>query len=400
MNPENFINNGGGFAWFTGVIEDIDDPMEMGRYRVRCYGYHNDDKTESGIPTEDLPWAMTMLPVTSASMSGIGQSATGLLRGTWVIGFFRDGTNAQDPVIMGSIPSITSRPGDYAKGFSDPTERYPSNKKNADTPPIAGKPVKTNPDDEDSPEEDLGLHLNMPDTPISAQVKEEKYKEGFSYTEKKSLRELYDPKISVAQQSMDNTTADQKGKRIGSAPSFEEWVFPAIDDVMTPTYPQNHVTAYERADDVNEAGHIVEYDVTPGKERISTIHRTGTYTEVTPIGDKTEVIVGKNYKVVAQGENVYIEGGCNLTIDGGCNTRIIGDWNIQVTGDKHEHIGGKHVHKVKLDQIIDIDGHQSIDIAQSATEKIGSTLFQQTGGPCTEKYGGNQVTTAPNIFLN
>jgi len=377
MNPENFINNGGGFAWFTGVIEDIDDPMEMGRYRVRCYGYHNNDKTETGIPTEDLPWAMTMLPVTSASMSGVGQSATGLLRGTWVVGFFRDGTNAQDPVIMGSIPSITSRPGDYSKGFSDQTERYPSNKKNADEPPIAGKPVKTNPDDEDSPEEDLGLHLNMPDTPISAQVKEEKYKQGFSYTEKKSLRELYDPEITIAVVAMDTTKP-----KTNASPAI--WKFPAIDDVMTPTYPQNHVTAYERANDENEAAHIVEYDVTPGKERISTIHRTGTYTEVTPIGDKTEVIVGKNYRVVAKGENVYIEGGCNLTIDGGCNTRIIGDWNIQVTGNKNEHIGGTHIHRVKESQTID----------------IGTTITETSGDVVKETYGGDQTTIAPNIHLN
>jgi hypothetical protein len=349
MNPENFINNGGGFAWFTGVIEDIDDPMEMGRYRVRCYGYHNADKSaEKGIPTEDLPWAMTMLPVTSASMSGVGQSATGLLRGTWVIGFFRDGINAQDPVIMGSIPSITSRPGDYSKGFTDSTERYPSEE---------------------------ALHLNKPDTPVSAQVIEEKYKQGFSYTEKKSLRDMYDPKITIAQK----VRAPEKAGTLPAA-----WIFPAIDDVMTPTYPQNHVTAYERADDTVEAGHIVEYDVTPGKERISTIHRTGTYTEVTPIGDKTEVIVGKNYRVVAKGENVYIEGGCNLTIDGGCNTKIIGDWNVQVTGNKFEHIGGKHVHRVQLDQ----------------TVNIGTTITETSGGTCTEAYGGNQVTTAPNIFLN
>jgi hypothetical protein len=375
MNPENFINNGGGFAWFTGVIEDIDDPMEMGRYRVRCFGYHNEDKTEGkGIQTEDLPWAMTMLPVTSASISGVGQSATGLLRGTWVIGFFRDSINAQDPVIMGSIPSITSRPTDYSKGFSDPTGRYPSNKKNSE---FAGKLVKKDPDNEKEKGEDMGLHLNMPDTPRSAQVKEEKYKQGFSYTEKKSLRELYDPKITIAAASMSTTKP-----KTGALPAA--WVFPAIDDVMTPTYPQNHVTAYERADDADEAAHIVEYDVTPGKERISTIHRTGTYEEVTPIGDKTEVIVGKNYRVVAKGENVYIEGGCNLTIDGGCNTRIIGDWNIQVTGNKNEHIGGKHVHRVNLDQTIN----------------IGTSITETSGGPCTEKYGGNQVTTAPNIFLN
>lgn len=366
MDPENFINNGGGFAWFTGVIEDINDPMEMGRYRVRCFGYHNDDKSkDKGIPTEDLPWAMTMLPVTSASISGIGQSATGLLQGTWVIGFFRDGINAQDPVIMGSIPSITSRPEDYSKGFSDPDKRYPSNKKNLE---FAGKLVKKDPNNKKEEGKDMGLHLNMPDTPRSAQVKEEKYKQGFSYTEKKSLRELYDPKITVAEK-------ERAPEKEGTLPSAE-WKFPAIDDVMTPTYPQNHVTAYERADDTDEAGHIIEYDVTPGKERISTIHRTGTYTEVTPIGDKTEVIVGTNYKIVAKGENVYIEGGCNLTIDGGCNTKIIGDWNIQVTGNKFEHIGGEHIHKVKKNQTIDIDGAQDIHIQK------------------------NQTTTAQNIFLN
>lgn len=350
MNPENFINNGGGFAWFTGVVEDIDDPMEMGRYRVRCFGYHNADKTaKNGIPTKELPWATTMLPVTSASMSGVGQSATGLLCGTWVIGFFRDGINAQDPVIMGSIPTISTKVN-YSDGFTDPNERYPSKNK-----------------------------LDTPDTPVCAQVKEEKYKEGFSYTKKVSLRDIYDKVQIVA----DKVRVDLKDGVLPTAPGGD-WLFPAIDDVMTPTYPQNHVTAYERANDENEAAHIVEYDVTPGKERISTIHRTGTYTEVTPIGDKTEVIVGKNYKVVAQGENVYIEGGCNLTIDGGCNTKIIGDWNIQVTGSKYEHIGGTHVHRVGKSQLIEITG----------------SITENTTGTCTEAYGGNQVTTAPNIFLN
>lgn len=337
MDPENFINNGGGFAWFTGVIEDINDPMEMGRYRVRCYGYHNDDKSKGqGIPTEDLPWAMTMLPVTSASMSGIGQSATGLLQGTWVIGFFRDGINAQDPVIMGSIPSITS-PVDYQKGFTDPTQRYPSQNK-----------------------------LNTPDTPVCAQVKEEKYKQGFSYTEKKSLRKLYD-KVPTAQSKVNNN-----------------WVFPAIDDVMTPTYPQNHVTAYERADDADEAGHIIEYDVTPGKERISTIHRTGTYKEITPVGDNTEVIVGSNFKVIVKDNNVNIKGNCNLTIDADCTTYIKGNWDLQVDGNVVERIGG----------------HRDIVIGSFQKEAIGSTLNQTTGGACTESYGGNQTTTAPNIFLN
>ena len=337
MNPENFINNGGGFAWFTGVVEDIDDPMEMGRYRVRCFGYHNSDQSaKKGIPTEELPWATTMLPVTSASMSGVGQSATGLLCGTWVIGFFRDGKNAQDPVIMGSIPTISTKV-DYNAGFTDPNKRYPSKNK-----------------------------LDTPDTPVCAQIKEEKYKEGFSYDKKKSLRKLYD-KVPTALGRVNNN-----------------WKFPVLDDVMTPTYPQNHVTAYERADDADEAAHIVEYDVTPGKERISTIHRTGTYEEVTPVGDKTSVIVGNNFQVIVKDNNVNIKGNCNLTIDTNCTTFIKGNWDIRVDGNVTESIGG----------------WRKIDVGKFQEEHIKQSLLQTTVGTVTEKYGGNQVTTAPNIFLN
>ena len=33
-----------GFVWFVGVVEDRDDPSQLGRVRVRCIGYHTEDK--------------------------------------------------------------------------------------------------------------------------------------------------------------------------------------------------------------------------------------------------------------------------------------------------------------------------------------------------------------------
>ena len=33
-----------GFIWFTGVVEDRNDPDKLGRVRVRCLGYHTEDK--------------------------------------------------------------------------------------------------------------------------------------------------------------------------------------------------------------------------------------------------------------------------------------------------------------------------------------------------------------------
>lgn len=107
------------FVWWQGAVEDVMDPMKAGRVRVRIIGFHNPDKSE--LPTVDLPWALPIMPVTSASTTGIGHSATGLVPGSIVIGFFRDGLIAQQPIIFGSIPSIPLEgPPGASYGYGDP----------------------------------------------------------------------------------------------------------------------------------------------------------------------------------------------------------------------------------------------------------------------------------------
>ena len=32
-----------GFIWFVGVVENRNDPAELGRVQVRCLGYHTED---------------------------------------------------------------------------------------------------------------------------------------------------------------------------------------------------------------------------------------------------------------------------------------------------------------------------------------------------------------------
>ena len=41
------------FVWWQGVIEDINDPLKLGRCRVRILGFHNPDTR--AIPTDHLP---------------------------------------------------------------------------------------------------------------------------------------------------------------------------------------------------------------------------------------------------------------------------------------------------------------------------------------------------------
>tara|TARA_R100000008_G_scaffold4036_1_gene2656 strand:+ start:610 stop:2718 length:2109 start_codon:yes stop_codon:yes gene_type:complete len=112
-----------GFVWFTGVVEDRGDPSKLGRVRVRCVGHHTDDKNK--IPTADLPWAHVMHPVTDPSMNGMGHTPSFMVEGTWVIGFFMDAEDKQQPVIIGTLPGVPDEKPNPSKGFYDPNGVYP-----------------------------------------------------------------------------------------------------------------------------------------------------------------------------------------------------------------------------------------------------------------------------------
>ena len=88
----------GGFIWWVGIIENRKDPLKLGRCQIRIFGWHTDNK--SLLPTEQLPWSQTILPMNSSrtiSPPNIGD---------WVVGFFMDGESAQFPISMGVIPGI------------------------------------------------------------------------------------------------------------------------------------------------------------------------------------------------------------------------------------------------------------------------------------------------------
>lgn len=116
------------FTWFIGSICDIDDPLKLNRVKVCAYGYY--DGVENH---DDLPWATVMMPVTSASVKGNGgnhhlepevKNVKGevIKEGSWVVGFFRDGPSAQDPIVIGSIATQTDGTQDI------PTESSVDNK--------------------------------------------------------------------------------------------------------------------------------------------------------------------------------------------------------------------------------------------------------------------------------
>lgn len=95
-----------GLRSFWGVVADITDPHQLGRVKVRIFGIH--DNT-SLVSDEDLPWAQVLMPVTSASLSGVGMSPTGIAPDSYVFGVFLDGMEGQFPLIMGTFHKMPNR---------------------------------------------------------------------------------------------------------------------------------------------------------------------------------------------------------------------------------------------------------------------------------------------------
>jgi len=108
---------GGSFLWWVGQIADDStwrDNISPGihksknsipgwgrRYKVRIIGLH--DQGETVIPSDQLPWAQIMYPVTAGGGQTNSGQTSNLRQGMMVFGFFLDGQDQQVPVIMGVL---------------------------------------------------------------------------------------------------------------------------------------------------------------------------------------------------------------------------------------------------------------------------------------------------------
>ena len=106
----NFLGHDG-FVWWIGQVVSIDDPLTLGRCRVRIFGYHGEERD---IPDDDLPWAVSIHPVNTPNLYGTPRV------GDFVFGFFLDALAAQEPAMLGYFPYS---PETGAKSFSSVTEK-------------------------------------------------------------------------------------------------------------------------------------------------------------------------------------------------------------------------------------------------------------------------------------
>ena len=100
-----------GFQWWIGVVEDRQDPEKIGRCRVRIFGIHSDDV--SLVPTEDLPWAVSIYSVNASDRFAAPKE------GEYVVGFFLDSSFCQAPAIIGVLPGYNKKYVPRELGFRD-----------------------------------------------------------------------------------------------------------------------------------------------------------------------------------------------------------------------------------------------------------------------------------------
>ena len=348
ITDKNFSGRNG-FYWFTGVVEDRHDPQYLGRVRVRCIGLHTDDKIE--LPTADLPWASCILPTTSSAISGLGASPSFLVEGSWVFGYFRDGENMQEPVVLGSIPGRPFELANTNKGFYDPNGVYPKYKDEVDTNRLAVN-LK-----EDGSETNPHLSLTL----------------------RRSTRIT-----EVATADFNPVTAADGSDILGSdGDTFDQPEIP-----YSAVYPYNHV--YE-----SESGHLMEYDDTNGHERIHQRHKTGTAYEIGPDGTQTNIIKGDHYTFIKGKRQAQITGDCDVSIDG--RHKIY----INKSGVLNNHydiqIGPNANINIQVDKgninVVTVDGNINVNSGGDYNVKVAGNYTTAIGGNKVETVSGTKKST-------
>jgi len=274
-SPDNYFMGLDGFVWFVGVVESRQDPAKLGRVQVRCLGFHTENLNL--IPSEELPWAHVMHPVTDPSMQGLGSTPSFLVEGTYVVGFFRDAKDKQQPIIMGSLPGYPATGPDTLKGFSDPNGVYPATTISHSNHGLQESDVS---------------RLARNDTDLPHKI--------------------------LADKETNRT------ENVSIANSTSTWNEPA--STYASTYPKNHVME-------TESGHIREYDDTPDAERIHEYHKSGTFYEIDKNGNKITRVVQDNYEIIAGSNFVNVKGSANLTVTGDLNLKATGNINLEAEGN-------------------------------------------------------------------
>ena len=100
-------------------------------------------------------------------------------------------------------------------------------------------------------------------------------------------------------------------------------------------YPHNWVHE-------TESGHAFELDDTPGNERVSLTHKSGSQVEMDTSGRVIIKTTGDNWIVVEKNSTAKIRGDWNVSADGHVNITSLNDMNVNCVGDLTTTVNGNY----------------------------------------------------------
>jgi len=281
--------------FFIGVVENnVDNRLEK-RVQVRAFGVHG---TTDQVPTESLPWATLIC--------GSYDPNTPLPPvNSFVFGFFVDGRDAQQPMILGLIPTqMTEVIDPSVTGWGALPGRDSNILAKGSTPEDYGQPANSR--------LERGEDLDQ------------------TYVLLQEMNRIKD--IPTAKMNSDDET-----------PPFEE---PA--PAYNAQYPYNRV--------IETATHSIELDDTPGAERITVFHKSGSFVQIDSRGTTVHKSVSDKYEINDTHQHVYVGGKSQVT--------IMGDSRVLVKGNKIEEVEGDLMQIVHGNHLLSVAGQMNLNASE------------------------------------
>lgn len=320
----------------SGVVEDRLDPLQLGRCRVRITEKHPADKNE--LPTNKLPWATPFMGNSTAAVSGIGASPTGLVEGSSVFVIYND-KDQQQPFILSSVP---------------------------------GRPVKLS---------EKGSNIGFQDN-------------GGVYPHKPYLEE------SDAPRNTRNFKIEETGVMSKTVAQVQNIEIAGGGKWSQPKTPYDAKYPYSNSFN-SEGGHLVEMDNTAGKERLNIYHKSGTYTEMNPDGSVTNRIRGDNFTIMEKSGAIIIKGACAITVDGNAYVKINNALTVDVSGTATVNIlnnANLNVSGALNISVVDSLNIQASAINMEAY--MGDICLKAAGNIYTRAERNVEVTTGNNVNID
>jgi hypothetical protein len=312
-----------------------------------------------------------MNPITSATVSGVGQSPLGLVEGSWVIGFFTDGAEAQLPCIIGSLPGVPANLASTTnnKGFQDNTNANYPKYLETDVNRLAVN-AKTD-GAETNPHSSLTLRRADVDSGVS---------------------------IADIDEQIDIAGAGNGSIPVDLGNSWDEPI-----TTYNAEYPKNHV--YE-----TEGGHIREYDDTIGYQRIHERHAAGTGYEIDNDGTKITRVKQDQYHIISNDDYIHIQGDAKSTIDKGL--KVFVNKNAEAGNNYNIEVGAGANVTVQVNQgdinMVAVDGDINMKMSDDCNIEVGGNFNVIVAGNASETISGkkdelvtgNNTKTGARIDLN